>query len=253
MKKIILILCVALMAASCGVSNKTSKKKYDIVVGVCHNGVTETTKGYFRKCVNDAGADIVFFPEYTSTDEMAREYVAGVDAVIIPGSTAGDTTGRKQYDNRVVQATLDAGKPILGICYGHQRISKVMGGEMKKVADAFPESEVVHKNKVDDYNIGLNTEAHPMIVDPESRLYRLLGGLDTVMVNTSHNWCVTEAAEGLKVVGVAPDGLIEAYEAEYITGVQFHPEYLYGKMGIERFRAIFDELVREAKEVKYGK
>ncbi|MCQ2137966.1 MAG: gamma-glutamyl-gamma-aminobutyrate hydrolase family protein [Bacteroidales bacterium] len=249
MKKLFYILCIALMVASCGVSNKAGKDK--VVVGVCHNGTSETTKGYFRKCIEDAGGVCVIFPEYTLTDAQAQEYVKGVDAVIIPGSNANDTTGRKNYDAKVIKATLDAGKPILGICFGHQRIAKDNGGKMAKVAAACPGTSIKHKDKDSTgFNVGLNSQAHPMIVDRDSKLFKLLGKQDTVMVNTSHIWCVTEVPAGFKVVGRAPDGCIEAYEAERIMGVQFHPEFLYGKMGIKQFLPIFENLVNEAAQVK---
>ncbi len=248
MKRFLYILTIALLATSCGVANKAGRNA--IVIGVCHNGTSETTKGYFRKCIEDAGGKCVIFPEYTLTDEMAQQYVKGVDAVIIPGSNKNDTTGRKNYDAKVIKATLDAGKPILGICFGHQRICKDLGGKMRKVADEFPETTIKHKENVDGVNVGLNSQAHAMILDPNSKLYHLLGDCDTVMVNTSHSWCVTEMADGLKVVGRSPDGLIEAYEGDRIMGVQFHPEFLYGKMGLTQFLPIFENLVKEAAEVK---
>lgn len=252
MKRLFYILCIALMVASCGVSNKTGKNK--VVVGICHNGTSETTKGYFRKCVEDAGAECVFFPAYTLTDAQAQEYVKGVDAVIIPGSNKNDTTGRKNYDGKVIKATLDAGKPILGICFGHQRIAKDNGGKMALVNKQYPETTIKHKDHIQqdgaDFNRGLNTQAHPMILDRSSKLYKLLGSQDTVMVNTSHSWCVTEVPEGFKVVGVATDGCIEAYEADRIMGVQFHPEFLYGKLGLKQFLPIFENLVNEAAKVK---
>ena len=252
MKKLFHILGIALLAASCGVSNQASKDK--IVVGVCHNGTTETTKAYFRKCVEDAGGVPVIFPEYTLTDEMAQEYIKGVDAVIIPGSNKNDTTDRKNYDAKVIKAAIDADKPILGICFGHQRIAKDYGGKMAKVSTQYPESTIQHKDHIiqneADFNRGLNTQAHPMVLDRKSKLYRLLGRQDTVMVNNSHSWCVTEVPEGFKVVGHAPDGCIEAYEADKIMGVQFHPEFLYGKLGLKQFLPIFENLVGEAAKVK---
>ena len=220
--------------ASCGFAPQAP-----VVVGVCHSGAGAGGHAYFRKCVGDAGGECVFFPKYTLTDEMAQEYVSGVDAVIIPGSNKKDTTGRRDYDARVVNAAIEAGKPILGICAGHQRISTVLGGKMGRVQG----HKILGENGA---NVGVYQEAHPIIIDRDSRLYRLLGSRDTVMVNTSHFWCVTSIAEGLKVVALAPDGTIEAYEGDKIMGVQFHPEVMYGKMGLSGFLPIFEDLVSEA-------
>ena len=53
-------------------------------------------------------------------------------------------------------------------------------------------------------------------------------------VNSFHHQALKQVAKGLKVVATAPDGIIEAVEAEnedgpFILGVQFHPEMMFDK------------------------
>ena len=222
-----------------------------IVVGVCKSGMTSTTQGYYKKCLGDAGAKVVFFEKYADP-ALATEYVGQVDAVIIPGSTANDTTGRSTYDNNIIREAIAKGKPMLGICYGHQRINVVKGGKTTAVTETYPNSTVQHKITDGSTNVGLNTLAHKISIDTTSTLYKLLGN-STLMVNTSHNYCTSTMAAGLKVVARADDGLVEAYEGTNVMGVQFHPEVLYGKMGISIHLEIFKNLVSQAKSVKFKK
>lgn len=256
MKKILYTLCLVLMVASCGVSKEGGKKsdKNVIKVGVCHSGAKDLTLECFRKSIKDAGGVPVFFPEYTLDEKMADKYMKSVDALLVGGKTAKDTVGRNKYDRILIKAAIKAGKPVLGICLGHQNINAALGGTTEKNDKNYPDSKIVHKIKDEatGYNIGLNTEAHNMVIDTTSKLYRLLGA-ENVMVNTSHNFSAFKIGTGLKVVARADDGIVEAIEGEHLMGVQFHPEYLYGAHDNQKFLAIFKNLVDEAREIKNAK
>lgn len=257
MKRILLLITLILACGaviSCGVTGPAGVSGRRVTVGVCKNGSSKTTIKYYKRCIRDAGAKPYFFPYYATTDEKAAEFVSSVDALIVPGKTGSDTTGRSKYDYKVIRAALAQGKPILGICLGHQEINGVYKGSIGLIPKYYPESGIKHMDKVDGKNVGLNSEAHAINIDTTSRLYRILGE-ERVMVNTSHNFSITEVGEGLKVVATGDDGVIEAIEdnSRNVMGVQFHPEYLYGKFKIKRFRAIFKNLVEEAKTVKREK
>ena len=65
-------------------------------------------------------------------------------------------------------------------------------------------------------------------------------------VNSFHHQALKQVAKGLKVVATAPDGIIEAVEAEnedgtFIIGVQFHPEMMFDKSIFAR--AIFKRFI----------
>ena len=142
MKRILLLLCLAAVATSCGVGSRLGNEK--VTVGICKNGSRQETIDYFKKCVKDAGAKPCFFPVYATTDELAKEFVSSVDAVIIPGKAGGDTTGRAKYDKKIIREALAQGKPMLGICLGHQEINQVYGGGNVSVAKSYPESTIKH-------------------------------------------------------------------------------------------------------------
>ena len=221
-----------------------------ILIGVCYSGMSKTTQGYYENCLKPCGAKPVFFKYYAMTDKEAEAYVASVDGIITPGSTAGDTTGRSTYENRVLRAALTAGKPILGICYGHQRINTVLGGTTTALATAYPNSEIIHKQKDGSNNVGLNSYAHFIRIDKNSVLYKLMGEKEIVWVNTSHEYSTTKPGLGVTFTAWADDGVVEALEAKGVLGVQFHPEVLYGKMKDSRFLPIFEYLVEMARDEK---
>ena len=70
--------------------------------------------------------------------------------------------------------------------------------------------------------------AHPVRVEPASRLGYLLGQHE-VQVNSMHHQGIKQLASGLRASAFAPDGLIEGVEGasgQYLVAVQWHPEEL---------------------------
>ena len=67
-----------------------------------------------------------------------------------------------------------------------------------------------------------------------STLFKMADKMEIERVNSFHHQALKQVAKGLKVVATAPDGIIEAVEAEnedgpFILGVQFHPEMMFDK------------------------
>ena len=227
-----------------------SQIKYAPRIGLIHYGRPALGWYSYKNCINDAGGRLVYLDHYAKSKTDARSLLKDIDAVIDPGSSSGDTTSRGTYDNYVVRVARETGKPILGICYGHQRVNTVLGGKNATVTTEYGTS-ITHKLSLNGVNVGLHNPEyfHKIIIDRTSTLYRLLG-VDEIMVNTSHKYSTHVISDSLKVIARAPDGVVESLEGERFLGVQFHPEYLYGCHHDERFLPIFEYLVQMAEENK---
>ncbi len=114
----------------------------------------------------------------------------------------------------VIQAFLKAGKPILGICRGHQILNVALGGSL-----------IQHLPTADDHAwTPEGDRAHAVTAREGTFLYALYGRRFTV--NSAHHQAVDALAPGLTPVARADDGTLEAFQdpARKLWCVQFHPE-----------------------------
>ncbi len=201
-----------------------------------------------------AGALPVLLP-LTQSAEIARHFARLLDGLVIPGGPAV-TDGligelpedleppqprRTASDRLYLQAFLDAGKPILGICYGMQLLNAVLGGTLYADVQRQLEGVQAHSPR-------RGAEQHLIEIAPDSWLARLLDRTSCT-VNTRHLQAVATVGRGLRVSARAPDGVIEAIESPdgRLIGVQFHPE----RMGSEGL-LLFRHLVRQAEKFSSG-
>jgi putative glutamine amidotransferase len=115
----------------------------------------------------------------------------------------------------VLRRFMDLGKPVFGICRGHQLINVALGGTL-----------IQHLPAAEDHMEICPGADHVHLCDavPDSFIGRLYGTQFTV--NSSHHQGVGILGKGLRPVLHAQDGVIEAMEHETlpIWSVQFHPE-----------------------------
>jgi putative glutamine amidotransferase len=114
--------------------------------------------------------------------------------------------------------------PTLAICRGVQLLNVALGGTLvQDIADQRPRA-APHDGASRD------ARAHEVIVEPDSRLAGALGST-RLRVNSLHHQALDRVADGIRVTGRAPDGVIEGIEspagdAWWMLGVQWHPEEL---------------------------
>ncbi len=127
------------------------------------------------------------------------------DGFVVTGSSASVYWDREWIADLKawVETALRADVPALGVCYGHQLIADVLGGDVEAMGE---------------YEIGYREVEH----DGENGLLR---GVDpTFTVFTTHSDRVVEAPPGATVFAENDYG-IHGFRKGNAFGVQFHPEY----------------------------
>ena len=119
--------------------------------------------------------------------------------------TGGPNSAYLPDSPSISKEIFEIGVPILGICYGHQIMSHVLGG-------------VVRKGNTAEKEYGKTT-----ITYHESKLFE---GMSTNTVWMSHTDLVDTVAPGFEVIAHTDDCPVAAIEnkEKNLYGVQFHPE-----------------------------
>ena len=127
--------------------------------------------------------------------------------------------------------------PVLGICRGAQILNVHRGGslhvDIHEVYEEAPRMRTVLPRK-------------RVTIVPDSGLYRILG-LAECRVNALHHQSVDRLGDGMQVVARDRPGIVQGIEApgyRFLTGVQWHPEYLVAD---PRQQNLFRSLVDAAK------
>ncbi len=210
------------------------------------------TKAYEWAVVGNGGIPMMPL-DITCIDE----YVELADGIIFPGAmnfkplagiplefTTQGSARHDEFEKKIYDAFKAAGKPIMGICEGHQKINCCEGGTL--FLDLQETTGVAHM-----------TTAHKIKTEPGSTIARLWG--DDVYVNSYHNFHVNKLGDGLKITSVSPQGNVESLEHETlpIFGYQFHPERMRGDNVFPAEGAdgdkLFSDFIRIAKDVRDGK
>lgn len=124
---------------------------------------------------------------------------------------------RDDFDFRLLAAARRRNLPVIGICRGCQLLNVAFGGTLwQDLPSEFPVKDVQHRNVY-----------HNLRIDPNSRFAQVTG-VTNALVNSSHHQAVKDLAPGFRIVGRAPDGVVEVIECDTYPalGVQFHPEKL---------------------------
>ena len=130
---------------------------------------------------------------------------------------------RDEFEIALVRKARERKMPTFAICRGLQVTNIAFGGTL--VQD-------LPSHGTDGHDVIGDDAYHPHSIariEPGSRIADIIGAGDHG-VNSIHHQAVEDVGEGLKVVGSAADGTVEALEPEEsdwdLLAVQWHPEFL---------------------------
>ena len=141
---------------------------------------------------------------------------------------------RDAFEFLMYPHAMASGKPILGICRGHQILNVCRGGTLYQHIEGHRQTDpgFIKKQK---------------LVLTENSYMKQLTGLNEITVNSFHHQNIKDLAPGLAVEGVSEDGYIEAFrdpDHPFFYGVQFHPEIYIGRDTDEHSHLLFDAFIK---------
>ncbi|MEM3267396.1 MAG: glutamine-hydrolyzing GMP synthase, partial [Conexivisphaerales archaeon] len=154
--------------------------------------------------IRELGVSAELMPYNTPVSDLKNK-----DGVILSG---GPRSTLSKDALTIDKNVWDLGRPILGICYGHQLIAKELGGK-------------VTASKLKEYG------RTKIVVLRNSRI--LKGSGDRLTVWMSHGDTVKAAPPGFKEIAKSQDNALAAMEDtdRQIFGLQFHPEVTHTQKG----------------------
>lgn len=146
-----------------------------------------------------------------------------------------------------IERVLEIGLPALAICRGHQLLNVALGGTLHPHLPEVVDGSIEHRDAEAVAAGRSGAVPHPVTVAAGSLLARTMGATDVVPMSWHHQ-AVDRPGCGLRIVGRAPDGTIEALEHDthpLLLCVQWHPELSAATDPTQQ--ALFDALVVAAR------
>ncbi|MDV3427177.1 MAG: gamma-glutamyl-gamma-aminobutyrate hydrolase family protein [Bacillota bacterium] len=152
-------------------------------------------------------------------------------------------SGRDNLELRLLEKIVQKDKPLLGICRGLQLLNAVLGGTL------YQDLNIQRKEKtlLHHQNHPYNQPVHKVKINENSKLGDIFNEKE-IKVNSLHHQAVKKLADKLKTAAISEDGIIEAAympDKKFITGVQWHPEFLY--LQDELSRRLFKKFINNCK------
>lgn len=202
-----------------------------------------------------AGGAPIFIP-LVDDESVLRRIYSTIDGLLLAGGGDVDPTyygeepipqlgsldlERDAVELPMVRWAVEDGKPILGICRGIQVLNVALGGTLYQ--------DIPSQLNSPGHDISYQKQdwthmAHDLHLEPESQIAQVLG-TTLFSTNSLHHQSLKRVAPGLRAVGWAPDGVVEAVEGmngQFIMGLQCHPEALQGAAD-PRWQALFKRFV----------
>ncbi len=207
----------------------------------------------YVESVLKSGAVPLILP-VTSDEDVIDEYIKICDGFIFTGgedisplfyneeprTCARTSIILDEYQLALFHKVYASKKPFLGICRGLQLMNVALGGTLYQDISEYSKNALKHAQVSDPSDV-----SHSVTFATDNILHTLYG--DKIYINSYHHQAINRVADDLRVIGKAPDGIIEAVEVidhKFAIGVQWHPEKMLIKD--DEMLPLFKELVKKA-------
>ena len=229
MKRILLLFSIAIL----GACRTHEAPLIGITCSRSSSGATLLSTTY-TEAVSKAGGTPVVIPTVASAAQ-AEEMLAKLDGVIFSG---GEDINPAWYEEEVWNETVyrDSVRDYSDSLLARAALMNVMlGGSLYQDLPSQKGTGNRHGGGAM-HRIGLE----------EGSVLATLFGPDSLEVNSYHHQAVKEPAPGIRVTARSSEGIVEAYETNQITAVQFHPEKML-QNGEEKWLAFFQVFVKRCR------
>jgi putative glutamine amidotransferase len=265
------------------------------VVGISGGSPKSESVLAMKRQVEAAGGTVILLANHT--DRSAADDLSKIDALVVMGNNADidparygakahpktfserstpQGTARADYEEQLMQAALDSGMPVMGVCAGMQRLNVLCGGTLHQhVPDLTGNDEHSQQN----LGISFSTPVQPVLIEGGTKLGAIADEVTAVyapthssnsptvlMENSMHHQAVDRVGGNLRPAAfgedevTASDGskqkLVEAIEADpngkygnqFVLGVQWHPEFGASPLGEKLAGHVVGEALQYAVE-----
>jgi putative glutamine amidotransferase len=191
----------------------------------------------YASAIEKAGGLPLLIP-YRTDESLIRQIVDCFDGILFTGGNDLDPglygqplhdkavpidPARQRFELALLTEVENRRLPALGVCMGCQLMNVHRGGSLIQFLPDVQRDQALEHRK-----IGTELTRHPVKLAMDSRLGHAIGKGE-ISVNTYHKQAAEKIGRGLRIVGTAPDGVIEAFEDPtfpLFAAVQWHPERL---------------------------
>ncbi len=128
----------------------------------------------------------------------------------------------------LIRKAVARGVPVFAVCRGIQELNVAYGGTLHQQAWEVP-GRADHRSDKTKHPHDRYELRHKIALTPGGVLSEILGGKESIEVNSLHGQAVDRVGQGLRVEAVADDGTIEGLSVEdargFALGLQWHPEW----------------------------
>ncbi len=215
-----------------------------------------SVKNDYVKAIEASGGTPILLP-YSKKSETSDSFIELCDGFLFSGGNDiepiryGEETkpncgaiqlNRDDFEFRMFEKMIATDKPILAICRGMQVVNVAFGGTLYQDIPSEISTDIQHRQTEARYEF-----SHFVKILGDTPLAAFIGE-NSIRANSFHHQAVKDLGEGLKVMAVAEDGIVEAIylpSERYLFAFQWHPELLQEKDGASR--RVFESFISAAK------